>query len=58
MRDYQTQLESDYQDTCGDYVQVSEMVLRAKGDERQALLVLRNILKGTIKVMEKEMENF
>jgi hypothetical protein len=57
MRAYQIQLEQDYQDTYGDFIQVSEMVLKARGDERQALLNLRKILKNTIKVMERELEH-
>jgi hypothetical protein len=57
MRAYQIQLEQDYQDTYGDFIQVSEMILKARGDERQALLTLRKILKNTIKVMERELEH-
>jgi len=58
MRAYQIQLEQDYQDTYGDFIQVSEMILKARGKERQALLNLRTILKNTIKVMEKEINKW
>lgn len=54
-REYQIQLESDYQDTYSDFIQVSEMILESKGDKRQALLTLRNIPRETIEVMEKEL---
>lgn len=54
----QIQLEQDYQDTYGDYIKVSEMILNCTGKERQALLKLREILKNTIKVMEKKLENY
>jgi len=57
-RAYQIQLEQDYQDTYGDFIQVSEMILKTTGDERQALLNLRTILKNTIKVMEKEISKW
>jgi len=52
------QLEQDYQDTYGDFIQVSEMVLGAKGKERQALIKLRTLLKNTIKEMERELEKY
>jgi hypothetical protein len=52
------QIEQDYQDTYSDFTQVSEMVLESTGEQRQALLNLRTILKNTIKVMEKELNKW
>jgi len=58
MKEYHLMLGKDLQDLKEDFIKASTYAMATEGKVRDSFLKMRRLLEETIKVIEKELENY